>query len=151
MVRPPGTNGKTKTEMERPITPWALKEQVLRPKPSLCWWWWWWWWWHDFSVNNTVTTVIKEGERLLASKISCYAVPLNSSLIHSYSKTLLYLYYSGCSFVLFILASFLSFFLLHPSSYALFCTFISPRVSAPLNILQKLCTVRPLTSSSLCL
>jgi hypothetical protein len=45
----PGTAGygKTKTKMERAITPWGLKEQVSRPKPWLCS-----LWWYVITINN---------------------------------------------------------------------------------------------------
>jgi hypothetical protein len=73
MVIPPGTNGqKPPTEagfpvptsgtadMGRPRTPWALNEQVLRPKPWSCSWWWWWWWWkHNFEVWTKINSNAK--------------------------------------------------------------------------------------------
>jgi hypothetical protein len=73
LVRPPGTNGqkppteagfpvltsgtagygKTKTKMKRPRTLWALKEQVLTPKPWLRSRWWWWW------ISGTKTVEVR--------------------------------------------------------------------------------------------
>jgi hypothetical protein len=38
-----------------PGTPWALKEQVLRPKP---WVWWWWWWWLSETTKESIPVKI---------------------------------------------------------------------------------------------